>query len=225
MYDCDFIPIEYRERQRVRRMVRHRVIALVSLFGAMAVCFAANQYQLSSAQAMIAEVREQKSEIERVADRRREMEQARVVLKNLRQLLDQLSGHRSLVPVFSDLSGRIPDSIVLTSCVLYEPTLSDFAVPRINAGDADQARRAALTRSHSIASDPNGDAELKYRGLKLTGVARTVPDIIEFVTELDRSPLFFQVNMDVKEAVIHLGQPARRFELRCRLMRQTEAGR
>jgi len=224
VHDCDFIPNEYRERQRVRRMVRHRAIAMASLFGVMIVWFLSNHYRLSSAQAMMTDVAAQKSELERVAAIRQDMEQARSVLQNLRQLLGELSGHRSLVPVFADLSRRIPDSIVLTACRLYEPAICEYAIPESEVGAVREGREALIRSRARAANAPKIDAGTMYRGLELIGVARTIPDIIEFNAALDRSPLFFHVTMEVKDPVIHLGQPARRFEIRCRLTPQREAG-
>ena len=172
----------------------------------------------------MSEIHGQKSQIESVAARKLEMEQARTVLENLRNLLDELSGRRSLMPVFGDLSRRMPESIVLTSCQLYEPIFSDYSVIDLDSGMDPDSPAALANTLASAARDTAQDVVPEHRGLKLVGVASTIPDIINLAAELDRSPLFFQVDMEIKEPTVYLGQPARRFEVRCRLMPQREAG-
>jgi hypothetical protein len=54
--------------------------------------------------------------------------------------------------------------------------------------------------------------------LKLSGIAATLPDIIQFAAALEQSPLFDRVNMRVGEPAVWAGHPAERFELTCELL-------
>ncbi|MCB9858093.1 MAG: hypothetical protein H6818_20605 [Phycisphaerales bacterium] len=218
--DCDFIPAEYHEQRQVRGVVRQRVFGIVGMIGIMVVWLGAHYFRVSSAEAMMVEIAEQKAQVESVAARKAEMEQAKTVLSNIRELMQTLAGGRSLVTVFGELSHRVPDSIVLTGCQLYEPSLSDFATEVVGGSAVGLmvGRRGAERDLRRGASAPEVvDVESMRRGLTLYGVARSIPDIIDFAAALDKSPAFFEVDMDVREPTMFAGRPARRFRMTCRI--------
>jgi len=204
-------------------MVRRRAVGLVALFAIMAVWIGANENRLDTAQAMMDDIGAQKSEIENVASHKVEMERARAALSDLQILLSELTGRRSLVIVFGEISRRIPEDIVLTGCRFYEPTLCDHGLSESETAPNDQRPNTASPRHTNRASaSRRADAEPLRHGLTLVGVGLSIPDIIDFAAALDKSPLFVRVNMDVKEAIVYAGRPARRFELTCRIVRQEE---
>lgn len=218
--DCDFIPAEYHEQRQVRGVVRQRVAGVVGLIAIMLVWIGAHYYRVSSAEAMMVDIVAQKAQIESVAVKKSEMEQAKTVLSNLRELMQALAGGRSLVSVFGELSHRIPDSIVLTGIQLYEPSLSDFATEQDGGGVAGMmiGRQGATRVARGVGSSPSiVDVESMRRGLTLYGVARSIPDIIDFAAALDKSAAFFEVDMDVRETAMFAGRPARRFRMTCRI--------
>ncbi|HPF39448.1 MAG TPA: PilN domain-containing protein [Phycisphaerae bacterium] len=221
--DCDFIPAEYHERRRVRGMVRQRVASIVGIFSIMLVWVGAHYYQISSAEAMMQDVAAQKAQMESLATRKAEMEQARTALTNLQDLMRELAGERSLVSVFGELSQRIPDSIVLTGIQMYEPSMSEYAVETGKQSAMAQApvsrRNPRATRTEPMAPTLT-EIESMRRGLTLYGVARSIPDIIDFAAALDKSPAFFEVDMDVREPTMYAGRAARRFRMTCRMAQE-----
>lgn len=222
--DCDFIPAEYHERRRVRTMIRQRVGGCVGLVAIMLVWLGAHHYRLKSAEAMMADVGAQKAQMESLAARKAEMERARSVLTNLQDLMVELGGRRSLVAVFGELSRRIPDSIVLTGCQLYEPSLSDYAIDtdRSNGQDSAASRRNAAFNMGGQTSPRIVEPDSMRRGLTLYGVAWSIPDITDFAASLDKSPAFYEVDMDVRDPVVFAGQPVQQFRMTCRIAQQSE---
>lgn len=223
--DCDFIPAEYHEQRRVRGTVRQRVAGAIGLAGIMLVWFGAHHYRIESAEAMMQDIVAQKKQMDSLAAKKSEMEQARLVLSNLQELMQQLAGGRSLVAVFGELSRRIPDSIVLTGCHLYEPSLSDYTADAERAAEHStiQSRGRGSRRTRALSPAPNVVAsEDLRRGLTLEGVARSIPDVIDFAAALDKSPAFYDVDMDIQEPAMFAGRPAQRFRMTCRIARQAE---
>ncbi len=223
--DCDFIPAVYHEQRQVRRLLRKHVAGVVVVFAISLIWFGSHQHRIKSAEAVIADIALQKAELDVVAARKSEMERARAVLKNLQDLMGELAGSRSLVTVFGELSRRIPDSIVLTGCHLYEPSLSEYSVDVENNGSTDTGIGFSRARSGSglqSASPEVVEVDSMRRGLTLIGVARSVPDIIDFAASLDKSPAFYEVDMDVREATLYAGLPAHRFRMTCQIAQELE---
>lgn len=222
--DCDFIPAEYHEQRRARGLVRKRIASVGCLIGIMLIWFGANEYRLKSAEAMMRDVEAQKAQVESTKARKAQMEQARGVLLNIEQLLHELAGGRSLVAMFGELSRRVPDSIVLTGCRVYEPTLADYSVEvDQNGAETSRSRTRSPAMSRREAQSPHVvEPESVRRGLTIYGVARSIPDIIDFAAALDDSPAFYEVEMDVREPALYAGKPAQRFRLTCQIAQQTE---
>lgn len=226
--DCDFIPAVYHEQRNVRRLLRKHVSGVVVLFAICLIWFGSHRHRIKSAEAFMADIELQKAELDVVAARKSEMERARAVLKNLQDLMDELAGSRSLVTVFGELSRRIPDSIVLTGCHLYEPSLSEYSVNVENngstvAGIGFSPKRPGI--AFQSASPEVVEVDSMRRGLTLVGVARSVPDIIDFAASLDKSPAFYEVDMDVREATLYAGRPAHRFRMTCQIAQGSERAR
>jgi Tfp pilus assembly protein PilN len=228
LHDCDFIPAEYHEQRRVQGLVRKHVASVLVVFAIWMVWVGAHRHRIQTAEAIMADISAQKSEFDVVAARKSEMERARGILKNLQDLMRELAGSRSLVTVFGELSRRIPDSIVLTECHLFEPSLSEYSVDAEGNGSMDVKggfSQGRLVRQNRETSPEVVEVDVMRRGLTLVGVARTIPDVIDFAAALDKSQAFYEVDMDVRETTMYAGLPAHRFRMTCRIAQELERAR
>ncbi|MCG8406513.1 MAG: PilN domain-containing protein [Phycisphaerales bacterium] len=215
MIDCDFIPAHYHEQQALRRAVKIRAFCVGTMFVIMAIWIFVHHHRLSNAESMLSEIRLQKDQIRIHAAKRAAMKMEKARLHDRQQLIDQLSNHASLVLVYSDLSRRLPETVVLTKVSLKCPSLSayvdkeepesDALIPRANP------RRAIVPEEDEI-------PEIIGNELTMTGIAVSQGDVIQFAAALEKSPLFDQVYMEAKDPTLWAGRRAQRFELVCELV-------
>lgn len=216
MIDCDFIPAEYHEQQSLRRAVKLRAICVGAMFVIMAIWVVVHHHRLSSAEAMLAEVMLQKDQIKIHADKQEVMKREKTHLNKRHELINQLSEQASLIVVYSDLSRRLPTTVVLTKVTLHCPSLSVFfkeELPDVNSGmSRKQFRSVPVSREET--------PTITKANLKMTGIAVTQSDAIQFAATLEKSPLFDRVYMEAKDPTVWAGRRVQRFELVCELAAQ-----
>jgi Tfp pilus assembly protein PilN len=238
MSDCDFIPARYRDAWALRRALKLRASGVGMLAVIMALWVVAHQHRVSSAQAMVAGVEQQDRQIQIHLAKKQQMEVERAALESRQRLIEQLEAGTDLVVVFSDISGRMPDTIVLTSITAHCPALSRYAAEEASSSSPEElpatpsvppalhnllpaATRSALSKSGMYVQPPKPpENATEWDSVTMIGIARELPDVIAFAAALENSRLFNRVQMEMKEPVVWAGRKAQQFEIRCDLARQ-----
>jgi Tfp pilus assembly protein PilN len=236
--DCDFIPTQYREAWALRKALKLRASCVGMLIAIMALWVVANHHRLSSAQAMVAEVERQEQQVRIHLAKKQQMEAERAALESHQRLIEQLDAGIDLVVVFSDISRRMPDTVVLTAMTANCPALARYAaeekaapapqgVPPSAAAPTPPRPPLQAGRQPSAAPPPAPAPQSKppeeaadVDRITLIGIARELPDVIAFAAALEGSRLFNRVQMEMKEPVVWAGRKAQQFEIRGDLARQ-----
>lgn len=213
--ECNFIPDRYREEKAFRRAIRLRVSGLGAIFCIMVLWWVAHGHRLSSAEAMQSEISLQLDQVEANAAQKRTMDSQLAELRSRRHLIEKLSGRTSLILVFSELSRRQPDMVVLTAVSVECSSLAAYTTPVATSAVSGVPSSIPLAE---VRPEVHPEHAVMRSKLKLSGIAATLPDIIQFAAALEQSPLFDRVNMRVGEPAVWAGHPAERFELTCELL-------
>ena len=217
MSECNFIPDRYREEMAFRRSIRVRVSGIGVILSIMVLWCVAHGHRLSSAEAMQSEISLQLDQVESNAAKKQTMDSQLAELRSRQRLIEKLSGRASLILVFSELSRRQPEMVVLTEVSVDSSSLAAYT------------EHAALPVVPGIPpSVPSKDVEPEsgpkipamQSRLKLSGIAAALPDIIQFAARLEKSPLFDRVTMKVNDSTAWAGRRAESFELTCELVPQ-----
>ena len=215
--DCDFMPDWYHERQALRRAVRFRSTGLVVMFAIMGLWVLVHHHRIAAAEAMLQEVSLQGEQMRLLSAKQAEMRSEQRRLQNRRRLVDLLSAHTSLVVVLSDLSRRLPDTVMLTELGLRCSSVCAFASPEAGKTGARGASRALSLEPPLVAGER--DNTLRQR-LHMEGLAASLSDAIRFSAMLEESPLFERISMDVKGPAVWAGRRAEQVELDCEMVSQ-----
>ena len=222
MTRIDFIPLEHHEAGRRRRMVRMRSAGVAALVVVMGLWIGVNRSMIASARAMMPEIESQQRQIDIHLDRTKQMMADRATLDARRAFLDQLHLRISLVPILADISERMPESVLLTRMSFNPDSLGKDEVETKNAetGDPNNVK----PKAPPAPPQPPGSAEPPLPAgaavVAIHGVARTVPDILEFAEALERSKLLSRVEMQIGEPGIWAGKQVQQFEVSCALVPQ-----
>ncbi|MBN2560684.1 MAG: PilN domain-containing protein [Phycisphaerae bacterium] len=217
MEDCDFIPTRYREAHTLKRAIRLRASCVGLLIAIMLVWAVVHKHRLASERAMMPDVARQHEQIAIHLAKKEAMEAERAALRNHRRLIEQLRGDLDLVVVFSDISRRMPETVVLTELSVHCPSLRRYAVKE---EDDLQRGRPTPPASRQARSDRQLEDELTVDRITMNGIAREIPEVIGFAAALEDSELLSRVQMEMGEATAWAGREARRFELTCDLAKQ-----
>lgn len=218
MFDCDFIPADFHESQSMHHAVRRRISLIAALLVLMGVWVAVHQRELASAEAVMIELSHQKKQLEIDLARKQAMEARRAVLEEHRRLLRDLGASGSAVVVFSDLSRRLPETVVLTRLQWYFPSVAAFAQPR-GPESADPKPEETRAKEAAGAETPPDLFGAGGRVL-LSGIAAETSDVIQCAAQLERSPLVDHVEMQLDGPVVWSGRRAQGFRLTCLLNKQ-----
>ncbi len=228
MQDCDFIPASYLESQNLKGAIRLRISCAVVLIAIMGLWVGAHHYRCASAEAMINEVAGQQRQIDIHLAKKQSMEVEQARLRDRGWLIDQLRDNASVVVLFSDISRRMPKTVVLTELSVRCASLSQYVeeetppTPVSNKRDTRGARGKT-----SAAQNDRDETPVKEQGINqivMIGIASEIPDVIEFAAALEESPLLVRVQMEMKDSTVWAGCQARQFELRCDLVKQVRNG-
>lgn len=217
--DCDFIPDWYHERQAMRRAVRFRSSGVVVMLALMGLWVLVHQHRIAAAEAMLQEVSLQEEQMRLLSAKQAEMQREQHRLQDRRRLVDVLSAHASPVVVLSDLSRRLPDSVLLTELSLNCASVCSFVSPKGVKTDARSASRMSPTNRPF---DAGGEDDVPHQRLHMEGLAASLSDAIRFAALLEDSPLFDRISMNVKGSAARAGRRAERFELDCEMVSQQQ---
>jgi len=189
-----------------------------TLIAMMFVWVAAHRHEIASAQAMLTDVARQDEQIRIHAEKKAVLEAERAHLLERERLVEELSSPTQLAFIFSDMSKRVPDTVVLTKLQVYSPgltryaALSDPAVTALPSGAAAPARKIEESRPMSaVQTSPQ---------LQIVGIARSPRDVIAFAAALETSPLFDRVQILTQKPAAWSGRQAEMFEITCDLLEQ-----
>jgi len=222
MIDCDFIPSDFHDARTIRNAIRRRAAAVGALLAIMAIWLVAHFHQARSAQAMLNDVASQEQQLALTADIKAEMESERARLARHQALLAQLEGHVSLVLVLSELSRRLPITIVLTSVEINHPMFAAFARLDPSVPQSPHPDNSSAAHRNGSARD---SATPNVAWLRITGVSARKPDIVTFAAALESSPLFDRIHLQVDKPVAWAGRRGESFEMACHLRKQLESHR
>lgn len=214
MKDCDFIPAEYHDRRRLRAAMRLRVTCVGTMLVLMLFWFVAHRQRLASAEAMMQEADQQHQQVRIHAARQESLKRQWDHLRDRRRLIDELSQQTGLVLLFADLSRRLPDPVLLTRLDLDCARLSHFAIRDSDESD-DAGKRTPSGRARQPVEDDD-TLDITPR-IRMTGIARSQVDVINFAAAVESSPLFDRVEMKIRKAVDWGGRRAELFDLTCTL--------
>ncbi len=221
MIDCDFLPDSFHQTQSSRRAIKLRGTLISALIVIMVIWVAANQHQLSSANAMLMDVTAQREQIAQHLTKRDQMESEKNHLRDRQRLLEQFDSHASLVVVLSDLSRRLPETVVLTKVTYRSESLHRFAfdvpteVPRNKPPDVIGSTPAKV-ETPAVPEAPPSTTEIR-----MSAFASEVPEAIRCAAALERSPLVARVQMELKGEATWGGRRGQEVELNCVLLEQT----
>lgn len=199
----------------MRNMVQRRAIGVVVLVAVMTVWFYTNQSRIARADAMMEEAEAQQQQVANVAAYKLQLLKQQSGLSDLQEMLSTLSGDRDLVLIVAELSRRVPVSIVLTKCDVTIPSIYQYGIET----DPNNADKTVPLKNKVILQSSGIFGDESTATMELEGIGASDAAIIEFVADLDRSPLFFKVDFRVLEDVVFEGRPGKTFSLTCRLTR------
>jgi Tfp pilus assembly protein PilN len=222
MKDCDFIPPAYHEGRKLQAAVKVRASCIGALVAIMVLWAVAHHHRLQSAMAMLPEVDRQQEQVSIHLSKKAVMEAEQANLRNHQRLLGQLEEQVSVALLLSDISRRIPDTVVLTEVSAECPSLERFAneeePPRPPESTPPEAK-SANTPPPSGPVKPRDD-RFKQAHLSMIGIAVDTADVVKFAAALEGSPLFDRIQMEVKGPTVWGGRRAQRFELTCEIVEQ-----
>lgn len=215
MQDCDFIPDSYHEARILRRALRLRMSCVGALIAIMALWVVVHRQQLRVVEAMRVDVRRQHEQITIHLAKKQQMETERERLRGRQRLIDHLSQNVTLEILLSDISRRMPETVVLTDLSARCSSLCRHAL---------EEETSAVKRGVSAPGEAATGREARpaIDRVILTGIAREIPEVIEFAAALESSPLFGRVQMQMDDLKVWTGYEVRGFELVCDLA--TRAG-
>jgi hypothetical protein len=222
MKDCDFIPADYHQARTLHRAVRTRAAMIATLLCLMGIWVVAHQREVASAQAMLADVAAQRNQVDIHLALREQMEKQRQGLLDQRRLLDHLAGETRLVAVLSDISRRLPETVVLTDLNAQLPGMEVFA--RLPAAPGTPPP-AATAGPAPVAAQAPTPATPRPARLTLGGVAAAAPEVIRLAAGLEDSPLIDRVQMQSQQTSRWAGRVVEKFVLTCDLAEQRSAAR
>lgn len=181
----------------------------------MCIWLAANQRQLSVAEAMLADVESQQSQLKLLSSEKLQLQSELAGIVAHEKMIGQLGDRASLVIVLADLSRSIPENVKLTSVTMDATYLAPYLVS--SGANRDPARNPAPS---SIAGKElaNGQKSDRFDILRLEGIALGPKDVIDFATALERSGLFADVYTEVVESGVWSGRAVRKFSLVCEII-------
>jgi len=217
--DCDFIPAEYHATRAMRAAVRLRIGCVSALMAIMVVWVAAHQHRISTVKAMMPEIARQQEQLALDSAKKAAMEVERERLKDRRELLAQLEAEVSFVPVFSEISRRMPDTIVLIELSAACPSVARFAVEEQSPGRPAEPAATGAKSAPAAPSPTPADQDFTAT-LSMKGIAVDDADVARFAAALEDSPLFGRIQPEAKGPTVWGGRRAQLFELTCELVRQ-----
>lgn len=218
MNECDFIPARYHEERSLRRSIRMRASGIGVMLFIMVLWGVVHQRRLAGAEAMLQEVSQQRHQVELNAAKKGMMDSQLTTLRNRRRLIENLADRVHMVPVFSDLSRRQPESVVLTSLTIHCSSIAAFDGEEMKDQRTSKIAKTGPNRDQKtekgLVSSPSKST------LILSGIAVSLPKITQFAATLEESPLFDGVSLSVKDPTVWAGHRAESFEMRCELIPQ-----
>lgn len=203
-------------------MLRMRVSFISVMVVIMIIWITAHHHQVASAEAMLADVRTQRDQVEELLIKKSEMEKERAALATRRRLMDCLEDDVNTVVLMSELSRSMPQTVILTRLILTAPGVAQFGVSESTPKEKDAVAKAA------VSGTPGAPAHevpqpVAYVGPKLEmfGVASEASEVIKFAAALERSTLVSRVSMQVKGPADWAGRRVEQFEMTCELVEQT----
>ncbi|MBX3394864.1 MAG: PilN domain-containing protein [Phycisphaerae bacterium] len=181
----------------------------------MCIWLVANHRQLSVAEAMLADVESQQSQLKHLSEEKLQLQSELAGIVTHEQMIGQLGDRASLVIVLADLSRNIPENVKLTRVTMDATYLAPYLV--LSGGHRDPARNPV---SSSVPSQEqlNGQRTDRFDILRLEGIALGPADVIEFASALERSGLFADVYTEVVESGVWSGRAVRKFALLCEII-------
>jgi Tfp pilus assembly protein PilN len=219
--DCDFIPASHHVRRTQHNMMRMRASFISLMVVIMVVWVTAHHHDLASADAMFVDVSTQREQVEVLLSKKAEMEKERQSLADRELLIRRLEEHVNIVVLTSDISKRMPETVVLTKLNLRAPGLSQFGVNETALKSVEPVKDPRSAGAAPAAPTP--PAIVAPAILELTGVANESSEIIRFAAALERSPLISRVSMQVKGQLDWSGKRTEQFEMTCELIEQVRA--
>jgi Tfp pilus assembly protein PilN len=220
--DCDFIPADYHAARTVRGAIKLRAGCVGTLIAIMGLWMVAHHHRVESAKAMLPEITRQQEQLAIHLAKKAAMEAERADLRDHQRLVKELKDQASLVLVFSDISRRMPETVVLTEVLADCPSLARFGIeidpPRPEEPPPTGGKRP-VPPSEPLAPKPKENPAANAR-LTIKGIAVDNPDVVRFAAALETSPLFDRIQMEVKGPTVWSGRRAQLFELTCELVEQ-----
>jgi Tfp pilus assembly protein PilN len=220
--DCDFIPADYHAAWTVRQAIRLRAGCIGILISIMVVWVVAHHHRVDTAKAMLPEVARQQEQLTIHTAKKAEMEAERADLYNRQRLLRQLEDQASLVLVLSDISRRMPETIVLTELSADCPSVARYGTeiePPLPPEPLPPGAKPAAAQPEPKESPPANPRVI------IKGIAVDNSDVAQFAAALESSPLFDRIQMEVKEPIVWGGRRAQQFELVCEVLEQQGVAR
>jgi hypothetical protein len=217
--DCDFIPADYHATRTMRAAIRLRAGCVSAMVAIMVLWVAAHHHRLSTVKAMMPEITRQQEQLSMDSAKKASMELERERLKDRRRLLTELEAGVSLVPVLSEISRRMPETIVLIELSASSPSVSRFSVEEQAPGKPQEP--SAPGAKPATPTPPQEDQDLTAT-LTMMGIAVDNADVARFAAALEGSPLFDRIQPEAKGSTVWSGRRAQLFELTCGLVRQQE---
>jgi Tfp pilus assembly protein PilN len=225
--DCDFIPASYHAAMKIRGALKLRAGCVGALLSIMALWMVAHHHRVENAKAMVPEITKQEEQIAIHLAKKAAMESEKADLRDHQRLLAQLEEQTSLALVFSDISRRMPDTIVLTEVSADCQSLARFGSeiePPKPAEPAAPGAKPPVLPPDANAAKMKENQPVSGR-VTITGIAVDNPDVVRFAAALESSPLFDRIQMEVKGPTVWAGRRAQLFELTCELLDQQGGAR
>jgi len=198
-------------------MIRIRSAGICALMVVMGIWIGVNKRMIASARAMMPEIEAQQRQVDIHIARTKQLIDDRATLDARRGFLEQLQQRISLVPVLADISDRMPESVLLTRLSLNAEYLEADEPANSDAPTAADLRSSKpnkpLDVTRKISTSDLAELAVIPPVISIRGVARAVPDILEFAAALERSKLLGRIEMQIRRPGIWAGKQVQRFEV------------
>lgn len=188
MFEIDFLPEWYRQRQRRQLCVQRQTMALGIIFLTMIAwnSFASRHVSMASAELSLGEA--QRSQAERLSLEYRQLRKDLLSLKKILDVSREMDAGLNVASIMVRMSELIPDAVVLNDLQIMAPVFTDLGSVSDESEHNSHTRETGLDRR--ILATESTSSEMVIRAETTDTQAVAV-----FLSDLERSPNFNHVHV------------------------------
>lgn len=215
-----FLPDDYLQRKAQRRANVICAGLFVVVMGAIGGAFSFSERSMRQIESEHAAIDQQYTEAARRIDQVRKMQDKQRTMAQQAELTSSLLEKVPRTFVLAEITNALPSGVSLLDFGLEAKRRN--VLPVTPAGKTMFEQKKAEIEKEKAAKKAAADPQLQPRVydvvMKLTGVADTDVQVSQFITKLNRSPLFKDVNLLISDQFERNGQTLRKFQIEISLV-------